>query len=273
MLLLTLRGTPTCYYGDEIGMVEDGEIPPELVRDPQRIKSPGYGRDPARTPMQWDASPNAGFCPKSAEPWLPVAGDYEMVSVEAQRGNPRSMLSLFRRLIGLRRKLPALTVGSYRPFDTGDGSVRAFLREHEEQRVLVVLTFGTERRVLDLSHLANLAHLTVLLGNVFTAGLPSLSQCEPHHPRLDLSDDQAAASIVRVREFVAPPVEHRAVRLRGLNVADHVAGHHASHERSRKPQAQDPHQRHVDPVEPLYLGPAHYAVRDPCPEQSQPAGG
>jgi alpha-glucosidase len=150
MLLLTLRGTPTCYYGDEIGM-HDIEIPPELVRDPQGVKSPGYGRDPTRTPMQWDASPNAGFCPESVEPWLPIAGDYELVNVETQRYNPRSMLTLFRRLIGLRRNLPALTVGSYRPFDTGDGSVLAYLREHEEQRVLVVLNFGAERKELDLS--------------------------------------------------------------------------------------------------------------------------
>ncbi len=61
------------------------------------------------------------------------------------------MLALFRRLIGLRRELPALTVGSYRPLDTGDGSVQAYLREHGEQRVLVVLNFAAERRVLDLS--------------------------------------------------------------------------------------------------------------------------
>jgi alpha-glucosidase len=150
MLLLTLRGTPTCYYGDEIGM-RDVEIPQELVRDPQGVKSPGYGRDPARTPMQWDASVNAGFCPESVEPWLPVAGDHEVVNVGAQRGDPRSMLALFRRLIELRRELPALTIGSYRPLDTRDGSVLAYLREHGEHRVLVVLNFGAERRVLDLS--------------------------------------------------------------------------------------------------------------------------
>jgi alpha-glucosidase len=150
MLLLTLRGTPTCYYGDEIGM-HDVEIPPELVRDPQGINNPGYGRDPARTPMQWDTSLNAGFCQKNVEPWLPVAEDHEAVNVEAQQNDPRSMLALFRRLIALRRELPALTVGSYRAFDTGDGSVQAYLREHGKQRVLVVLNFGPERRVVGLS--------------------------------------------------------------------------------------------------------------------------
>jgi alpha-glucosidase len=150
MLLLTLRGTPTCYYGDEIGMA-DVKMPQELVRDPQGIRSPGYGRDPARTPMQWDAFPNAGFCPKSVEAWLPVAGDHEVLNVEAQQNDPRSMLALFRRLIALRRELPALTVGSYRAFDTGNGSVQAYLREHGEQRALVVLNFGPDRRELDLS--------------------------------------------------------------------------------------------------------------------------
>ena len=150
MLLLTLRGTPTCYYGDEIGM-RNVEVPRELVRDPQGVISPDFGRDPARTPMQWDASPNAGFCPEGVEPWLPVAEDHAAVNVDAQSGDPRSMLALCRRLLGLRRELPALAVGSYRPLDTGDDQVRAYLREHAGLRVLVVLNFGAERRALDLS--------------------------------------------------------------------------------------------------------------------------
>jgi alpha-glucosidase len=150
MLLLTLRGTPTCYYGDEIGM-PDVKIPPEMVQDPQGVKDPNYNRDPARTPMQWDAGPNAGFCPEAAEPWLPIADDYETVNMEVQRDDSRSILALFRRLISLRRKLPALAVGSYRLLDTGDASVQAYLREHEEQRALVVLNFAAERRMLDLS--------------------------------------------------------------------------------------------------------------------------
>ena len=150
ILLLTLRGTPTCYYGDEIGM-PDVKIPPEMVQDPQGVKDPNYNRDPARTPMQWDEGPNADFCPEAAEPWLPVADDYETVNVEVQRDDPRSILALFRRLVSLRRKLPALTVGSYRPLDTGDATVQAYLREYEEQRVLVVHNFTAERRTLDLS--------------------------------------------------------------------------------------------------------------------------
>src|SRR5580658_3357268 len=69
MLLLTLRGTLTIYYGDEIGM-RDVPIPPQEVRDPQGLNMPGknLSRDPERTPMQWDGSANAGFT--KGEPWL-----------------------------------------------------------------------------------------------------------------------------------------------------------------------------------------------------------
>jgi alpha-glucosidase len=143
MLLLTLRGTPTLYYGDEIGMRDVG-IPPEMARDPQGIRSPGYGRDPVRTPMQWDADPNAGFCPPDVEPWLPVADDYATTNVETQRHDPDSMLSFVRRLLRLRKKIPALTLGAYRPLDTGKDSVIAYLRESGESRVLVALNFGPD---------------------------------------------------------------------------------------------------------------------------------
>jgi alpha-glucosidase len=149
MLLLTLRGTPTCYYGDEIGM-HDVEIPPHLVQDPQGQRSPGYGRDPARTPMQWEATPNAGFCPPDVEPWLPVADDHTKINVEARRSDPRSMLSLFRRLVGLRREHPALTLGSYRQLETGDAPVVSYLREHGDGRLLVALNFGEEEECLEL---------------------------------------------------------------------------------------------------------------------------
>jgi alpha-glucosidase len=80
MLLLTLRGTPTLYNGDEIGM-QDVPIPPELVQDPfeKNVPGIGVGRDPERTPMQWDASPSAGF--STGTPWLPVADNYAVVNV------------------------------------------------------------------------------------------------------------------------------------------------------------------------------------------------
>ena len=150
MLLLTLRGTPTCYYGDEIGQ-QDVDIPPDKIQDPQGVHDPDYNRDPARTPMQWTAGANAGYGPETVEPWLPVAEDYDEVNVETQQSDPCSMLALFRRLVTLRRELPALTVGSYRSLNAGNSSILAYLREHGGQRVLVVLNFGSEDQVLDLS--------------------------------------------------------------------------------------------------------------------------
>jgi alpha-glucosidase len=145
MLLLTLRGTPTVYYGDEIGM-QDVPVPPERTHDPQGVRNPGFGRDPERTPMQWDAGPNAGFSPEGVEPWLPVADDYETVNVEVQKDDPRSMLSLFRRLVEVRREYPALTVGQYEAVDAGDEDLLAYGRREGESRVLVILNFGSEAR-------------------------------------------------------------------------------------------------------------------------------
>jgi alpha-glucosidase len=154
MLLLTLRGTPTCYYGDEIGM-HDVPIPPDMVQDPPAVNQPEIahivGRDPERTPMQWDASPNAGFAPAGVRAWLPVADDYPVRNVAAQAQDPTSMLNFFRRLTTLRRSEAALTIGAYRSLDAGAADVFAFERSHGDRRFLIVLNFGDATRRLDLS--------------------------------------------------------------------------------------------------------------------------
>jgi alpha-glucosidase len=148
MLLLTLRGTPTLYYGDEIGM-RDVPIPPERVQDPfeKNVPGLGLGRDPERTPMQWSAGPGAGFT--TGEPWLPVADDWRRVNVEAQRGDPRSILALYRRLIALRRGEPALEVGGFEPVSAA-GDVLAYARRTPAggSDFLVALNLGPEPHVL-----------------------------------------------------------------------------------------------------------------------------
>jgi alpha-glucosidase len=142
MLLLTLRGTPTVYYGDELGM-HDVEIPPERVHDPfeKNVPGRGLGRDPARTPMQWDASPNAGFCPPDVEPWLPVADDHRTYNVATEREDPTSMLNLHRRLLALRCSEPALALGSYEPVEA-KGDLLAYARESDGRRLHIVLNLG-----------------------------------------------------------------------------------------------------------------------------------
>ena len=143
MLLLTLRGTPTLYYGDEIGMA-NVPIPPGRIQDPfeRRVPGMGLGRDPVRTPMQWSAAPHAGFT--SGEPWLPVSPDHETVNVAAQRQDPKSMLALYRELVALRRGAPALELGSYQPLPA-DGDVLAYLRTApgDEPGFLVALNLGS----------------------------------------------------------------------------------------------------------------------------------
>lgn len=165
MLLLTLRGTPTCYYGDEIGM-EDGKIPPEFIQDPQALGQPEIadlvGRDPERTPMQWDASPNAGFTLPEATPWLPVAANYPERNVEAQNSDPASMLSLYRALTGLRQREPALSVGNYRSVDANASDVFAYVRMYPGgSTFLIVLNFGSEAHHLDLSRVGASGEIAV----------------------------------------------------------------------------------------------------------------
>ena len=152
MLLLTLRGTLTLYYGDEIGMT-DVEIPPERELDPwgKQVPGLGLGRDPERTPMQWDAGPNAGF--STVEPWLPVAPDYKVVNVKAQQNDSTSMLGLYRRLIWKHKESSALHSGRYRAVNNVPQGCLAYLREHAEQRMLVALNFSDDEHRLSLPDL------------------------------------------------------------------------------------------------------------------------
>ena len=146
MLLLTLRGTPTLYYGDELGMA-GGPLPRHLVRDPWEINVPGLGlgRDPARTPMQWSSAPHAGF--SASTPWLPVSADYPSVNVDAQQKDRTSLLTLYRRLIQLRRAEAALNVGTYRPIMATE-EMLVYTREAGSRRFLVALNLSGQSVLL-----------------------------------------------------------------------------------------------------------------------------
>jgi alpha-glucosidase len=153
MLLLSLRGTPTLYYGDELGMV-NVPIPADRVRDPleRNVPGRGLGRDPSRTPMQWDGSPQAGFT--AGDPWLPISDDFAVVNVRSEEDDAASMLSLYRRLLLLRRSHPVLSVGEYEPV-AATGDLLAYLRRAQGERILVALNLGSEPYSLSIDSLGS----------------------------------------------------------------------------------------------------------------------
>ena len=137
MLLLTLRGTPTIYQGEEIGMA-DTPIPPHRVQDPyeQNLPGLGLGRDPVRTPMPWSFEPHGGFT--RGRPWLPLGAEAQARNVAAQADDPRSMLSLYRALIRLRRASDALSTGDVRLL-CATGAALAYERRLGDERLIVAL--------------------------------------------------------------------------------------------------------------------------------------
>jgi alpha-glucosidase len=134
------RGTPTCYYGDELGLQSaDLSHSDVAVVDPQAAGAPWTNRLMARTPMQWSPARHGGF--SEVEPWLPLASDDPDLTVERQRDDRASVLHLFRSLIGLRREIPALAVGAYRSL-AAPADIFSFERQHPDGSVEAHLNFA-----------------------------------------------------------------------------------------------------------------------------------
>ncbi|HEY1405204.1 MAG TPA: alpha-glucosidase [Spirochaetota bacterium] len=144
-LLLTLKGTPFIYYGEEIGM-RNGKIPRDKIVDPLGKKFWPFfpGRDLSRTPMQWDNSPNAGF--SSAEPWLPVHADFRKINVDHEMNDRHSLLRFYRMLIELRRRKPSLHAGEWKPVIKGHRGVIGYYRTYKNDVIFVALNFSAKRR-------------------------------------------------------------------------------------------------------------------------------
>ncbi|HSR66355.1 MAG TPA: alpha-amylase family glycosyl hydrolase [Acidobacteriota bacterium] len=181
MLLLTLRGTPTVYYGEELGL-ENVPIPKEKWNDPIAHLQPelvdAMARDQVRTPMLWERGPNAGFCPPSAEPWLPLHADHGRLSVQSQEKDDASHLALFRRLAGLRRAEPALHLGHYRTLAVEAPGVYAYERSFpQSERFAVCLNFDSEAKRVDLSREAGHAEI-VLSTRLDRSGPADLSRLQ-----------------------------------------------------------------------------------------------
>lgn len=153
MLLLTLRGTPTIYQGEEIGMA-DVAIAPEQVQDQFELNVPGLGlgRDPVRTPMPWSSDVNAGF--SAGRPWLPLNADANRLNVAAEADDPQSMLTLYRTLIRLRRNTEALVSGALKLLPATE-HVLAYERRHGDDCVTVVLNMSNQAQAFRVENPAH----------------------------------------------------------------------------------------------------------------------
>lgn len=173
-LLLTVRGTPVLYYGQEIGMVDNQDIPPELQRDQAVVASPTGelppNRDGSRTPMQWDTSANAGFSfGKEVIPWLPVHANYPEINVETTLKDDESILNFYRKLLYVRAKSEALKFGSWRTLIHYPYEHMAYLRETTSEQVLILINFAYEKP-LELDEAITQEGWTVLASNQWESG-------------------------------------------------------------------------------------------------------
>ncbi len=141
-LLLSLRGSPIMYYGEELGMENKDPVRKEDVKDPiGKLGWPKYkGRDGERTPMQWSSGKNAGFSEKT--PWLPVTDSYKTHNVESESKDPNSILNFYKSLIKLRRSNDALVHGTLKLIDDGNPDVLSFCREAAGKKVVIALNMS-----------------------------------------------------------------------------------------------------------------------------------
>jgi alpha-glucosidase len=145
VLLLTLRGQPTIYYGEELGLHET-DVPPEWAQDPWGIHVPGMSRDGCRTPMPWTPAPGHGFSDPATEPWLPFGNDANQRNVEGQLSDPSSMLDLYRRILRIRKTRPSLHKGSIEFINDVPDGVLGFIRTDGTERTVVLINFTEETR-------------------------------------------------------------------------------------------------------------------------------
>ena len=148
LLLLTLRGTPFIYYGDELGM-RQVTIEGDDAQDPWGFNVDHLSRDGCRTPMRWSPSPNGGFTVDGVSPWLPMGDNLLEINVEAELPDPSSTLNLYRRLIELRKNSVALRRGSYRGIDGDLAGVLGYRREARGEALSVFLNLGQVPTVVD----------------------------------------------------------------------------------------------------------------------------
>ncbi len=159
VFLLTIKGTPFLYYGEELGMKNTRLGRGEIVDPLGKRYWPVYsGRDCSRTPMLWSGKTSAGFT--SGKPWLPVDSDYKTINVRAQSADKYSILNLYRNMIRLRKKHSALNCGDFVPVMKGFNGVLAYFRTDENETFFIALNFTSKEKRI---HAANPAQWRVML--------------------------------------------------------------------------------------------------------------
>ncbi len=151
VMQLGLPGLPVVYYGDELGMA-NGAIGPDEEQDPLNKIKPGLnqGRDPERTPMQWNDAPHAGFSP--AKPWLPIAAGAATYNVAHELADADSFLTLYRRLLRLRGRLEILRRGDYETFGPDDPHLFVYGRRLGGQHLFIALNMSNRHRLFATPH-------------------------------------------------------------------------------------------------------------------------
>ena len=195
--MLTLKGTPFLYNGEEIGMTDYRLTEISQVKDtmgswyyhavvtdmgvhPDEAmqRTAEMTRDKNRTPMQWSDNPNGGFSPAGVQTWLPVNPNYrDGINVRDQQHNPASLLNHYKHLLRVRNSSPALVKGGYLPIHTTAKDYFAFLRVGTEQIVLVILNFSKSNLDLNLSRTAELKDKT--LHTIFSSAVRSYTDLNP----------------------------------------------------------------------------------------------
>ena len=194
MILLTLRGTPFLYQGEEIGMTDYPLFQPEEYKDPVNFwlldLLPKFhfskkktlqlihncNRDNARTPMQWGKGENADFT-SGDETWLPVNPNYPEINVEVEETDPDSILSFYRQLIQFRKEEPALLYGTFEPIKT-KGSIMAFYRSYQGEMLFVLLNLTKKNQ--RLPHKISSLVGQVLFSNYSHAGFTFKKRLRPY---------------------------------------------------------------------------------------------
>jgi alpha-glucosidase len=174
LLQLTLPGAAVVYYGEELGM-QSVPIPASYVHDSYEMNIPGLGvgRDPERTPMQWSRELNAGF--SSAQPWLPVARNYQSHNVEVESKDANSLLTLYKKLIKLRINSAALQHGSYVPLDLKNQDLFGFRRQWDGHTLVIIVNF---------SHTETIAHDFEGKLVLSTVTSPTMNELQPYEAQI-----------------------------------------------------------------------------------------